>query len=411
MAAASSITVQSVKGYQQKPIFNYLDNARDIIRYDLQNDYPQRTIRILNASSTGVACRNMLVKFLVGKGFEDQNFGKAIVNHKDQSASALLRLAAKDFANHNFFGIHVNYNLKYEVTSIQRIDPQYLRLGLPDSNEFSPKIAIHPNWILDNLTLIDRRLDTQPDLIDVFNSNPDVVQAQIEEAGGINNWNGQIFVYWGDEQTYPLARYDALLMDLITDVKISENKLRRLEKGFLVKQAFVFKGVLSETQRKAIKAQLLAAQGTDGDDILLIDGVGDDGLDMVPFNHTFSDADNQYTEESVRKSILRGFNQPAILHSEERQGAMGGDSGQLLENAYGFYNQYTLDDRRIIQESFEKIFSVFKYDVNPQKNFQIIPIDFKTSAEADENNDANNNSDNKPGGLDADKEDTIDTEL
>ena len=386
-------SISSVPARVQPRIYESVHHGNRVILYDIDNAYPTRTKRILKSSPTGVACANLLARFITGKGFENQDFNNQIVNTKGQKIKQLLRLAAIDFSYHKYFAFHVNYNLNYEISSVTRIDPEYVRLGLRDSNGFSPKVVLWDNWSYDNFARAESH--RVQDEINVFNPDPKAVAMQIEKAGGINHYKGQVFVYWGEEQTYPETIYDSVLNDLTVEGKISEKNLSDVENDFAATTVFTFSEELTDEARTAKLGHLRQSQGSNGKRIFLVDGVGEGGFDMHQVQKNFSDRQFEHTEQTSRRRIIRAFSQLPILHGEDRANAISAD-GQAIQIAYEFYNKQTVDFRECFEESFKTVFQAFKYPINPQENYSIVPLNFTDSNKTDN---VNQESDSREGGL------------
>lgn len=150
----------------------------------------------------------------------------------------------------------------------------------------------------------------------------------------------------------------------------------------MAKQMLVFPGVLDEETRQRHKITLRQASGPDGDDILVVDGVGEDGLRVEPLQTNSNDGEFTQAEESVRMKIYRAWSQPAILHDESgRQNSLG--DGRMLQQAHTYYSDKTKDYRKLFSESFREIFGWFAWDINPEENYAIKPLSFNEGMNAD----------------------------
>ena len=95
------------------------DRGLGVQSYGEYNDYPQQLIEIVNASGTGKSCVNTYAKFISGKGFEDKDFYKKIVNRFGHTNDYICDQISKTFAAFGGFAIHVNYNANYKICEIQ----------------------------------------------------------------------------------------------------------------------------------------------------------------------------------------------------------------------------------------------------------------------------------------------------
>jgi len=365
--------IQTNPQIQPRSLNNQLWRGKNFLTFGTANAYPQNCRRILEASPTGIACRNRFSDFLEGDGFENENFMQSRINFRGTQVWQLLNQVCLDYATHAYFAVHVNYNLNLEPVSYTRINPEFVRLGLPDSRGYCPKVAISKDWTADNAVLVDRAVIEH---VDVWNPEPQVVARQIEKAGGINMYKGQVYVFWGNEQQYPIAPHHTVLKAMETEQGIIEYKYSQVNDGFVANHAFVFtEPFQDEAEAKHIKARIQAMIGPAGDKVAVLDGVGENGLQIMELKQTANDAQFDQTDESIRNKIIRAYTQPGILHNEYRAGALGGTSE--IENAFILYNQTTKKHRNIIERCFEELFTWYFRDLNPGGNYDIKELSFQ----------------------------------
>lgn len=88
--------------------------------------------------------------------------------------------------------------------------------------------------------------------INIFNPDPDIVLEQIENAGGIDSYNGQILWQSLDGQfIYPTASYDSAITEISTDEGLGNVKMRNVRNNFLVSCMLVTKKAFQSSTRKA----------------------------------------------------------------------------------------------------------------------------------------------------------------
>ena len=92
-----------------------------ILNYDIDNAYPQRMLELVGASPTAKDCWNKRTKFINGRGFEDTDFARQIVNNNGLTIAKLLKAVARDKALFTGFGIHVNYNANFKICSVNYV--------------------------------------------------------------------------------------------------------------------------------------------------------------------------------------------------------------------------------------------------------------------------------------------------
>lgn len=381
----------TIPGPYEKSVKQSLNKGWKIITYDSDNAYPQRTAAILEASQTGVACANLFSQFIEGRGFEDEGFYQSIINRKGQTVDQLLRLISRDYARHGYFALHIGYNMLYEIDSLTRIDPRYVRLGLPDSNEYSAKVAVYNDWARDNYKVIKRQ---KIDYIDTF--NPAFAQVQKERAEMAEEyWQGQCFLYTGEEQAYVKAPHDPVLVQMETEALIAKGRRAKFKNGTSVRQILALPHVISEAERKALASALSKQKGPEGDTLTILEGAAymdANGAGTMPqmysVDHTKGpDEMHSMDAADVRRDIIRTYNQPPILHGDFKDNGLS--SADQIQNAFDYYNQFTIRARRVMEETFSRLIPLFKYDINPSGEYSILPLQFGV-AETEETTDNGN---------------------
>jgi len=358
-------------GKIQKRITRRDDRKYGIINYDTDNAYPQRTTDIVNGSGVAKSCIDIFYKFINGGGFVSG--GDRLVNSK-LTLDKLLRKHAKDYANHGGFALHFNYTLTGEIASVDHVPFAHCRLGLnKDTNEVD-SIAVYDNWDRSKSKKI-----TQDDIdyIDLYDPRPEVVMGQIEAAGGIEKYKGQILYYGEDgELVYPLAFYDSELEDIETDSQIKLFKYRNISGSFMASHMFVrygqaegggYAGAAIEPMLKGKEStptpyeeddlvdQIKDFQGADNfNRVMVIDAeTPEQKPELIPFTHQNNDKLFEYHETSTQGNIRKVFAIPTIFLD-----AVAGSLGlsKELEEAVTFYNKMTQDERAILEGVYSEVF-------------------------------------------------------
>ena len=355
------------------------DRGLGVQSYGEYNDYPQQLIEIVNASGTGKSCVNTYAKFISGKGFEDKDFYKKIVNRFGHTNDYICDQISKDFAAFGGFAIHVNYNANYKICEIQHIPFEQARFKAldPDSGFFD-KIALHNDWGKRFLNLRKWKKD-DIQFIDFFNSEE--IKLQIDAAGGWANYKGQILYYSNEgERVYPLPVFDAVLTDMNTEEGISNVSNRNarnnfLSAGMLINYLNTNKSAAEEKTED--EGQLESTiKGFQGDEkagkIMYVElEDGDTKPEFVSFKGTNYDKEFNVTLASSQANIGKAFNQPPILRAENVGANFGAD---LMKNAYDYYNSVTENERLVIERAFTTIFkNWFELTDN---NYSIIPLSY-----------------------------------
>ena len=174
--------------------------------YGEDNLYPQTFRNILAASSTGAECLDRFADFIEGNGFRDVPFSESVVNRKGDTADDIHALVCRDVAYYNGLALHVNYNIYGDIVELHHVPFENCRLVESDDSGYVGKIAIHPDWSGQKTRggKVIKVAKENIDYIDVFNPDKRVVAAQIEAAGGIEYYKGQVlWVSLSGKDIYP----------------------------------------------------------------------------------------------------------------------------------------------------------------------------------------------------------------
>lgn len=335
-----------------KRIDKKVSRSEGIINYDSDNAYPQRIEDIINASSVGTLCHNLALRFTVGQGFKDSSFYKTKINSKGLTPDKLLRKVADNLLKFNGLAIHVNYNANYEIVDYNFIPFPWCRLTSEDS-DFPNKVAVYDDW-----QKIDGRIKKEAiDYIDFFNSAPNVIEKQVAEAGGWENYNGQIYYYSNVGKSYPLSPLDSFLEDLQTDSKTKLFKYRNVSTNFMASHFIEVDEFEDEDERTDFENALSEFQGADDalKIMLLEKRVGQESsFNLQKVDIQGVDRLYEYTENSVRDSILRSYLIPPVLLLET-SGKLG--TSKEIQDATNYYNGIVKYNQLIIEEIFSEIFN------------------------------------------------------
>ena len=341
-----------------KRISKKTSRQEGIINYDDDNAYPQRVTDILNSSATGSLCHNLSVKFIVGNGFADSQFYKSKLNSKGLTADKLLRKVADNLKKFNGVAIHINYNA---------IPFEWCRLTSEESN-FPNKLAIYDDW-----QKIEGRINKDNiEYLDFFNDNPAIIEQQVQEAGGWDNYKGQVYYYTTVGKSYPLSPIDSILEDMQTDAKTKLFKYRNVSTNFMASHFIEVNEFESDEERNEFENQLADFQGADDAlKMMLVErkATEESAIEIKKVDIQNVERLYEYTETSVRDSIIRNYLIPPVLLLQTA-GKMG-TSKEILD-AVNYYNGVVDYEQLIIEEIFTDLFknSIIKND----GNFSIISL-------------------------------------
>lgn len=355
------------------------DKSLEIYKNGDDNQYPERIDRFINNSVTAKTASNIMIQYLLGKGFgELDNF---IVN---KNLNLKLIDLADDISNSKVkqrgVFIHVNWNANYKISSAQVLAFNTCRIGKKDDKDYNGKILVHKDW----MGKVEK-----PNVIDVYNPNQSVIDAQVKAAGGWENYKGQIIYYNDDnEYYYPLSRFDSVQLDCDNENLISVYKNRILRNGFFGKTMVLTRPLIDsdlqptivdsqgvivrnplyhqqESERDAFKETIkdfLGAENADGVFHMEMDFEHEDLNNAIAFKNIESNIDPsmfEKIEESIRKNILIAANNLPVGLVQSSDGVFQNSGGSLKEMKLSFWEN-TQKERDSIQTIVNDLLAKFE---------------------------------------------------
>lgn len=366
------MNVKTAKKAEQRIDTGYISRFK-MQRYGENNLYPQYLAAITRASGTAELCLNRYSKFIEGYGFDDDTLANYPINRHGDTSDDILKLVANDLARYGGFALHVNYNVLAEIVDVNHVPFEQCRLEEGDDVGNVQHIVIHPDWS-GKKTRNGKRISVDErniERINVFNPDKRIVLQQIENAGGIDSYNGQILWVSKDGRTvYPTPIYDAAITEISTDEGLGNIKYRNVRNNFLVSCMLISKkGIprIDSDTGESIEQQMITDEDLvqfQGDEntskILAIELENDeDEPKVVAFPTKNYDKEFSVTDTSVIERIYAQFHQE--LFYAIRIGKLG-FSGQVMQDAYEYYAGEVTNEQRMIERAFRKILNVW-YDV------------------------------------------------
>jgi hypothetical protein len=336
------------------------NKSADVYANDTDNAYPERMDRLINNSATAKSAAGIMVQYLLGRGYGAVN-DNLIINKSN--ALKLIDFAddvADDLVKQRGVFIHINWNALYQISDFSVVPYEWCRIGRADSNDYSGKIAVCKEW------LHPKKSDIQ--LIDVYNPRRKVIDAQVEKAGGWENYKGQVlFVNTDTKLIYPLSRIDSVANDCDSEAQAAVYKNRLLRRGFfgntlVVTRPLVGEGLEAgsrtkqdaESERERFQQAIkdsLGAENTGGVLCLEMDFAGEKLEDALLVKQIESKIDDKlfnYTETSVRENILVAFNNLPSGLVKTNDAALFGNSGEAIKEMKRMYWENTTKERELL---------------------------------------------------------------
>lgn len=375
---------------------SYLQNL-NIQSYGDDNLYPQYFRQIVHSSASGNECVDRLTDFIEGNGFSDIAFSVYEVNRRGETMDDIHTRLCQDLAMFNGIAIHVNYNILGEIVELQHVPFENCRIEEQDVNGYVSRIAVHPDWT-GKKTRAGRPIQVKKeniDYINVFNPIKEVVLAQIDAAGGIENYKGQIlWLSMSGRYEYPVGKGDKVVTEMSTDEGLANVKYRNVRCNFLPASLIITRRGNSTTDSgidgesvdfddDSMRNALEKIQGdTNVGKILEITIEADEEKpEIVDLSSKNYDKEFSVTDASVTERIYSAFGQEPWYCI--RIGKVG-FSGDILSDAFEYYNSVVSRQQRFIERAVKLIFDYWFEDANPSGDYSVQPLIYvKNGAKSD----------------------------
>ena len=354
------------------------------------NDYPTKIELLVGGSATAKACAGVIADFIYGKGFSLEAEARATakergerfkkeslyINDRRETPNDLLKKVARSLSYHRGVFLQINYNQLYQKTSVQVLPYGYCRLGVKDSNNYRGKVLYYNNW--DKLQ-DKKEIDKNVSVIDLYDPRPEVIQEQVDKAGGWNNYKGQVFFLNLDRNdSYPLAWADTVLLDCESEMLSSKYTRNGFKKGFFGTYAFVTSPFKSEADKEEFQEHLRRSIGVEAEQSVFhfqLEMSGDKLEDQVlvkPIESNVKADLFEYADRKTANNIRKTYgNVPPVL-IDFVEGKLGNTSGESLKEARVFMQEQMQEERQDVQEMFEELFDNFAEPISSNGLFEIM---------------------------------------
>jgi hypothetical protein len=352
-----------------------------IYNWGEDNCYPQLVKSLINSSVTAKQCVDLNAKYIYGKGFEftqkvtDKN--SLIINKKGLNINQLLRIVSREFSEQNNIFLHINYNALYEIISVDLLSSEDGRIGKGDSTGYAGKYIVYDNWDKSKGKKIEKK---DFNVIDKFNPNPKIIESQVEFAGGWNKYKGQILHITADfNELYSLSDVDSVLYDADSEFQAALFRNGGLRKGFFGAKLFITQPFTTDIERREFDKTIQDLKGSENSSgVLWLESPlqSETLTNQILIQNIDSNIDDkkfESTEQSTAKNIRKAFGIPSIL-IEDSDNSIFGNSGELLIQAKQMHWENKEEERSIITDAFQLLFSKFHQPINPSNDWTITPI-------------------------------------
>lgn len=344
------------------------DNLRSLVNENL-----------VEKSPTASYCSGLYAKFIKGAGFEGGDINISDKPHKIFTPNMLLSQCVEDDKIHEGSFVHVRYNALYQKVGFQKIPFTQCRFGLEDDNEYSGRIVrAKKGWG-------KRAKKDSFEVYNIYNPNPEVIQKQVEDAGGWEYYKGQImFIGEDTDNTYPRSRIEGVENFAHTENKMGVYYASTVERGFENVQLFEY--IVSDNKKanEDLKKGVLDAMGLDGAGAVIslphanvTDLKDSNKYKFTPVQNNATPEKYEHFLDTSSRMIRSKWEIPTQLF-EAVSGKLGNSTGEDLKVSNSMYNQTTAPKRQIYSNSFEELFKNFKTDLKVNwdiKQFSIVSED------------------------------------
>lgn len=338
-----------------------VDPRKECYNYGKDNAYPSLVEALIEMSVTAKTCVDRVSKAIYGKAFGD--IGKDIVNGKNQSLNEVLRIASRQYGKQNAAYLHVRYDNNLDVTSFEVIATTKVRIGKSDDRNYSGKYLIYDNWDKSKGNRIQKDKIT---VVDRFNPNKEVVKGQIEKAGGINKYQGQLLEIRKDyTHKYSKSDLHPALPDALTEWNSEMFRNRGSVKGFLNTKLLAVQPFKDDDARKVFKKELDDVRGAENSsEVILLESSqhSDDlssQLHLDDLSGEYNDTLFEYSDKQAEKNICKAFTVPLMLVSQT-DNSLFGSSGEMLQEAKVQLWESREEDRDQFEEVFNLLMGLLK---------------------------------------------------
>ena len=386
------MNIKHTKKPEQRIDVKYLSSL-GIKTYGADNLYPQELHDIVYSSPAGRTCLERRTTYIEGNGLASQSLSDFVCNPAGETVDDVHSLLSADCAEYEGIAIHVNYNIAGNIVSLAAVPFDCCRLEEEDGAGVISHIIYHPDW-RGKKTRNGKSVKVDKSSIEifpVFNPDPEIVQAQIIAAGGIEFYKGQIlYVSRAGRLRYPTPLVDAVLTDMSTDEGLSNVSNRNVRNNFLAGGILWVKrgqlrplppegseeafnedgrpgpGGSGDPKRQESDEFIEAIEALQGDTnackIAVCEGeVDEEKPELISFAPKNFDKDFDSTKKSVIETIYAAFNQE--MFARLRTGSIG-FSGDLANDVKKEYCEQVTKYQRMLTRAYNLVFSRWEPDDN-----------------------------------------------
>lgn len=338
------------------------------------NLYPLLIENLIDASPTATQCAWLYESFLGGGGFV-QDFSNVDLSEDDfymYDPNDLLIDISESISKHQGVFIHINYNALYQKEDFSVIPFDQCRLGKKDDKDYHGKIVVSKKgW---GRELKKDELIT----IDTYNPRPEIIQAQVDAAGGWENYKGQVLYFtFQPKRMYPKSLLDTVYLFADTEYRMGLYFNSTCKRGFNDSKLVRHKKFPDKQDERDFEENLKGLMGTENSSsIMTVEDEWDSdnqqgNIKVETLSSDIKAEKYQHFEDASSNYIRKAFKNIPPQLVDYVQGKLGNTSGEDLIKAQAVYNSLIARDRMKLERLFTILFDNYKNDINPTDNWEI----------------------------------------
>jgi hypothetical protein len=374
-------------------VFNQTDDtSRGIIRFGLNNNFPQEIIKSVQTSPIANSCVETHAKFLYGDGLQfitesgqETEFSQKL---KRIFNDAFYQKVCYDMAYFESFGLIMQFNINGYLSSVKNQDFSTIRLGVPNYETSEITYGkLSSNWQQENKLKRYKAVS-----IDLFNDIDTKAKINNFSINGLydefSKWNGALnYVrrYKPGQVYYSQPKYASALKWIYADAQIQNFHANNIDNSFapafIVYVPYKLDGTdenglpMKESLRNYIADRLTGADN--GGKFAILDGAQKEGsIQIVPFTQNTSSEMFITLSNLIRDHIATAFQVPPILAGIQVAGKLG-TAKEIADATLYYQNAVITHDQNLLMYEFNKLAKMIEgYDGTIIDVSNAIPLGF-----------------------------------
>lgn len=210
---------------------------QDVIKYDVDNLFPQNLIRQISESGTATACIDILNEYIYAYGLVDEEIGNVKIN-ETQTINQLIKKTVSQISNFQALSWYITRTGDGKIAEIKNIPFEYLR------KKENGEIVYNPT-----LSLIDKFDKKKDEIYPPFAGSVISLKDFQYNIQTYGKDKGEILYFFNEkpcQYTYPVPSYHSAISDINTDAENSKYELESVNNSFLPSGLLTFVGDIDD---------------------------------------------------------------------------------------------------------------------------------------------------------------------